>query len=127
MNVFSLDVEIIFPVGKSLEMFYTRKVCEAKSQNSWGKRKKPDGAFQIYSVVNKALIFLHGVAPSAIKIQGDEYLMGLLHRGVFINSTKMGSYKCSSSTFCDTQMVLYVTIRRMSQLNKTSLISLVFN
>ena len=44
-----------------------------------GEKKKPDGAFQIYSIVNGAADFLHGVTPSAIKIQGDRYLMGLSH------------------------------------------------
>ena len=32
----------------------------------WGKRKKPDGALQIYSVVNGVIGVLHGADPCSL-------------------------------------------------------------
>ena len=80
IDVYSLDGKLLFPVGKGLEMFYTKKKVrptrkirhlisnECGNLVFDGEKKKPDGAFQIYSVGMGPLIFLHVVAPSAIKI-----------------------------------------------------------
>ena len=56
-----------------------------------GRKEKYDGALPIYSVVNEVTEFLHGPAPSAIKIQGDCYTgafnMSLVSRYLLLDIT----------------------------------------
>ena len=54
-----------------------------KSNFCLGKRKRSDAALQIYSTVNGITDFLHGAAPSAMKIEGAGIQWGC-YTGVFL-------------------------------------------